>query len=260
MKNLKINLLIIFIVLMGLSINAQEKGDIIILDVPVSVSNVQSLLPENNKTTNANFLQSGIKFKVISKSDDVVRLQALNFDKVKKRKKGEIDLSEIYNNKIYTISRIDFEGNARKVEPKSKFSIGLLTLPFKTHPQNNFSFDSEYNLNSTINWSFLYYNDVSINWQIGAGIGTVGLDTSNSKGLKNSEAQDVSTITFLSGLMLQYHKIQAGIYIGVDHINNQTHYQWENNGKMWLGFGIGYNLYNLSLAKKTNKQKYKYNQ
>ncbi|AUS06852.1 hypothetical protein [Pseudotamlana carrageenivorans] len=260
MKNSKIYLLIVF-VLFSLSINAQEKGDIIILDVPTTTSNVQGLVSGETLKKNADFLQSGIKFKVVSKLDNVVQLQALNFGKLTEKQKkdyeakGKVDLSEIYNNKIYTISRVDFDGNAEKFEPRERLSIGLLTLPFKARPQNDFSFDTEFNLNSTLNWSFAYSNNVSINWQIGAGIGTVGLNTSNSAGLADDEAQDVSTITFLSGLMLQYNKVQAGIYIGVDHINNQSNYQWESNGNMWFGFGIGYDLFNLSLAKESNEQK-----
>lgn len=262
MKKLKVNLTVIAI-LISIASTSQEKGDVIILDVPTAKSNVQSLVAGQTPTNNADFLKSGIKFKVIKKLDNIVQLQALNFDELStddktkyqaKFGKPKIDLSEIYNNKIYTISRSDFDNNAEKFVPKERLSIGLLTLPFKARPQNDFSFDTEFNLNSTLNFSFAYVNNVSINWQIGAGIGTVGLNTSNSSGLDDDEAQDVSTITFMSGLMLQYNKVQAGIYIGVDNINNQSNYQWESNGNIWFGFGIGYDLFNLSLASDSNKQ------
>lgn len=129
-----------------------------------------------------------------------------------------------------------------------------MTLPFKARPQNDFTFDSEFNFNSTLNWSFWYPNNLSVNLQIGAGLGTVGLNTSNSNGLEIDEAQDVSTITFLSGFMIQYKKVQAGIYIGVDNINNQNNYQWHSNGNMWFGFGKGYDLFSISLASESNKQ------
>lgn len=262
MKKLKLQFSIIAILITSI-VTSQEKGDIITLDVNTAQTNVQPLVAGKALTNNADFLETGIKFKVLSKLDDEVLLQALNFDEISTDKKTKYqakygkpikDLSEIYNNKIYTISRSDFDSNAEKFVPKERLSIGLLTLPFKARPQNDFTFDTEFNLNSTLNWSFAYANTVSINLQVGAGIGTVGLNTSNSKGLADDEAQDVSTITFMSGLMLQYNKVQAGIYIGVDNINNQSNYQWESNGNIWFGFGIGYDLFNLSLASESNKQ------
>lgn len=253
MKNLKLCFSII-IFLISLGLNAQEKGDLIILDVPTAKLNVQSIVEGLTPTDNALFLKDGIKFKVISKQDNIVQLQALNFNKLSSDDSTEIDLRKIYNNKIYTISRADFDSNAKKFIPRERLSIGLLTLPFKARPQNDFTYDTEFNLNSTLNWSFAYVNNVSVNWQVGAGIGTVGLNTSNSSGLSDDEAQDVSTITFMSGLMLQYNKVQAGIYIGADNINNQSNYGWESNGNLWFGFGIGYDLFNLSLASESNKQ------
>ncbi len=262
MKNLKINLPILMLLMSSFAL-AQDKGDIITLDVPTAKSNVQTLTPNQVLANSADFLETGIKYKVVSKSDSTVQLQALNFEKIseKRKEKYELkfdepitDLSEIYNNKIYTISRSDFDANAVKFQPRERLSIGLLTLPFKARPQGDFTFDSEFNINSTLNWSFAYTNNVSINLQAGAGIGTVGLNTSNASGLSDNEAQDVSTITFMGGLMLQYKKVQAGLYIGVDNINNQSNYVWESNGNMWFGFGIGYDLFNLTLASEINKQ------
>ena len=66
---------------------------------------------------------------------------------------------------------------------------------------------------------------------------------------------NAATLTMFGGMMLQYKKVQAGIYFGVDHINNQNHYQWKNNGNLWIGFGVGYQLFNVNLedSKKENK-------
>ncbi len=265
MRNLKINLASsILMLLFFVSVVAQDKGDVVTLDVPTERLNVQSVMANQLLTNSAEFLETGIKYKVVGKSDSIVQLQALNFEKIAKKRKDKYkekfeepkrDLSEIYNHKIYTVSRSDFDANAAIVEPREKLSIGLLTLPFKARPQGDFTFDTEFNINSTLNWSFAYTNNVSVNLQIGAGIGTVGLNTSNSSGLSDDEAQDVSTITFISGLMLQYKKVQTGIYIGVDNINNQSNYRWESNGNMWFGFGIGYDLFNLAMMPKSNKQK-----
>ena len=52
----------------------------------------------------------------------------------------------------------------------------------------------------------------------------------------------------LVGLMIQYKKVQAGIYFGTDFINNQTFYQWNYQGKPWFAFGVGYQLFNVGLG------------
>ena len=89
-----------------------------------------------------------------------------------------------------------------------------------------------------------------MNLQIGAGIGSVNLNSSNASGITDGKAQDVATLNFFSGLMLEYKKVQAGIYVGVDQINNQSEYQWNSNGNLWFGFGIGFNVFKISLGEK----------
>ncbi len=53
--------------------------------------------------------------------------------------------------------------------------------------------------------------------------------------------------------MLEYHRVNAGIYVGVDHINNQREYRWESNGNIWFGMGIGYDILKVSLETKKNQ-------
>lgn len=57
--------------------------------------------------------------------------------------------------------------------------------------------------------------------------------------------------------MLQYKKVQTGIYLGTDFINNQTHYQWQYQGKSWFALGIGYQLFGVGIGtdEKASKNK-----
>ena len=271
MKNHLSILSFLIIILLNVEAKGQVKGDVIKLNYDIKTSDKpQSAVSGKKLTNNANYLESGIKFKVIDIYPDSVTLKAIPFEPLKPYKNikkfwhnliytkkltdNRIDKSLVYNNKIYKIKKTDFTNNAEIVTEKDLLSIGLLTLPFKARPQDDFSFDTEFNLNSTLNWSIHRGEYISTNIQIGAGIGTVGLNTGNSLGLQADEAQDVSTLTFLSGIMLQYDKVQVGIYAGVDHINNQNNYKWKSNGDIWYGFGIGYDLFNISLAKTKNKQ------
>lgn len=233
-----------------------KPGEIIELTSPVKVKSEPKGLYSSNidLKNNAEYLDT-YKYKVIEITDTEVKLLALSFKEPKgKKDSSKTYLSDVYNNKIYIISRSDFNAFAVKSEPKERFSIGLLTLPFKARPQDDVSFDTEFNLSSTLNIRFFDVAGSSFNYQLGAGIGSVGLNTSNANGLSDDEAQDVATLTLLNGIMLQYKRVQVGLYAGVDFINNQKNYQWESNGNLWLGFGIGYNLFNISISNEKNKQ------
>lgn len=242
------------------SMVAQEVGDIIefTTDIPVKSQPVgvypnQKLLYSSYKT-----LDSGVKFRVIEKANGAVKLRALNYNPLSKKrnnlKSWQIDKSEYYNNLYFSVAIDDFLKYAELVENKDRLSIGLLTLPFKIRPQKEFSYDTEFNFNSTLNVRLGAFYGSSFNLQVGAGIGSVGLNSANSTGLGVSEAQDVATLTLLSGLMLQYKKVQFGVYGGVDYINNQVNYGWKSHGDIWIGFGIGYNLFNITLSERKVQQ------
>ena len=264
LKNTFIPLILLFLISQNLLSQTIKQGDIIKLvnNVPI-IDTPIALFSENvDLTKKVTYLEPYVKFRVVEITDSTVKLIALNYTvlsedrKKKEREKdsNKIYKDEIYNNKIYTISRNNFNTFSEKVEPQERFSIGLLTLPFKARPQDDFSYDTEFNLNSTLNIRLKTIAGASLNYQIGAGIGSLGLNTSNASGLNEDEAQDVATLTMLNGFMLQYKRVQAGIYVGVDQINNQKNYNWESNGNLWFGFGIGYNLFDISISNEKNSQ------
>jgi hypothetical protein len=147
---------------------------------------------------------------------------------LKKYEEKLVDLSDVYNFKIYTITKDDLDAYAKlslTKEIKERVSFGLLTLPFKARPQEDFNFDSEFNLNTTLNIRLYSFSDTSFNLQLGGGIGTVGLNSSNADGLGEKEAQDISTLTLLTGFMFEYKNVQVGLFMGTDNIKNQTNYK-----------------------------------
>jgi len=72
--------------------------------------------------------------------------------------------------------------NNYKVLP-DRFTIGILTLPFKYRPQSDKSFDSDFNLNSTLGVRFYSLGGGHLYGQVGAGIGGVELNAINAKGI-----------------------------------------------------------------------------
>ncbi len=259
-----ISLLVVSIFLIASNpIFSQDIGDLVRLKVQIPVLSVKSIIQGNNPGKTLEVIGGSTKFMVISKTDSKVQLQAPNYKKrtqsyitnyIKENSEPPLDLSEFYNEKIYTVSKSDFDLSAVAITEKKRISVGLLTLPFKARPQDSFSFDTEFNINTTMNIALNYYGDYSLNFQFGAGIGSVGLNTNNSEGLMEDQNQDVSTLTFLSGIMLAHKNLQVGLYAGVDQINNQENYRWKSNGNVWFAFGIGYDLFNVATANTINKQ------
>lgn len=209
----------------------------------------------NNATTNPNYLEDGIKYKIVDISgDNISVIVDPPFIKYKDES-TEISKASYYNYKLFSVTKEEFLVKATKIEDSpDRFSIGILTLPFKFRPQDEKTFEAQFNLNSTLNIRLRSFYTTDFYLQLGAGLGSVELNSGNSMGIGVDENINAATLTMFTGLMLQYKKVQAGIYCGVDHINNQQHYQWKNNGNLWFGFGIGYQLFNVDLGGEKKSQ------
>lgn len=260
---MKTYLLTIFLILSIGAIGFAQNfsiGDQIVLtnDVPVETSMTLLLFSEvEHADKTLAYLEAGVKFKVLEIADAEVKLIAIPYEKLKDAQKNKIDgivKRDYYNNKVYTISLKNFNAFAKKVEEIERVSIGILTLPFKARLQDDISFDTEFNLSTTLNINCYNFNKFSLNAQLGAGIGSVDLNTNNASGIEENKAQDVATLTTFIGAMVQFSNIQVGLYLGVDHINNQKNYQWESNGNLWVGFGIGFDVFSISTSSPKNKQ------
>lgn len=194
----------------------------------------------------------------VDKANSVVYFYADNFElsKVLADRGTYKDKSYLYNDKLLKMTYNDYKSNAKDVEFPDGVNFGILTLPFKFRPQKDAAFDPEFNLNTTFGVLIRnkYYKKTKFYAQCGAGIGTVKLDASNAKGITDDAAQSVSTITGFLGLMLQYNDIQAGIYAGADQINNNKKYDWENQGNLWISFGVGFKIFTLSKADKSKNE------
>lgn len=260
MKTSQNTILLLALFFISLDSLAQKVGDKIKLTTHCKTS-IAAALPLSNDTIIAEYLEPNIIFTVNKITDSEVLLIALNFsgkvqDEINNSSNNEEykppTKAQLYNYKIYKISRSDFDKAYKPYEAVQKLSIGLLTLPFKARPQDDFTFDTEFNLSSTLNYNLLKRSSPSLNIQIGAGIGSVNLNSVNSDGVTTGKEQDVATLTFFGGLMVEYKSVQAGLYLGVDQINNQSTYRWKNNGNIWFGFGIGFNVFKVSVAEKTS--------
>lgn len=244
---------------------ALSDGEIITFLAPVihEKTDKNKTLIVDRSNFNVNYIEVGTTFKIIGKEGNKYLISAWplykKFD-CKKNNEGECiknenDKSLYYNDKIFKVSEEEMKLKATIPIESDKVSIGLLTLPFKFRYLTDKSFETNFNLNSTINFELIKFWNAGCHVQLGAGIGNTNLSHSNAGGIDVNKDINAATLSLLSGVMLQYKKVQAGFYIGWDHINNQNQYKWIYNGKPWFAFGVGYELFKISLGEKQkNKQ------
>lgn len=232
--------MILSALLLGSMIYSQalKKGDYIILKTDTKVED-NVIIMNDAPGTPATHLEEGIKFTVLEVANGKTKLKVYR-NYPTKGKKGKL-----YNSKIYTISDIDLTDNYKKYEPEERISVGIITLPFKYRPQKEESFETEFNINTTLNVYLFTIGRGSANLQFGTGFGSIRLDELNSS-LLAENAVNAITLGFIAGPMFRYKKIQYGFYTGFDIINNNSKLKWTHNGKLWLGMGVGFKLFTLN--------------
>ena len=165
------------------------------------------------------------------------------------------DKAFYYNDKLLEMKLSDYKSYAFDVEIADRVSFGILTLPFKYRLQKGASFENKLNLNTVI--SLLLNSSLNQNTKIyaqfGAGFGTVNLNTDNAPKITAGTTEDIETITGFGGIMFEYKKIQTGIYLGFDKINNNNKYDWQSQGKPWISLGIGFKIFTISKDNADNK-------
>lgn len=224
-----------------------KKGDQIVLNTPIVVEK-GTIVINDAKGSIATHLAEGYIYKVVKIEGNKTQLKALNFD----IDDDKIN-ADLYNSKIYTVLDTDLDDNYTIKEYKDKLSIGIITLPFKYRPQNKESFETEFNINTTLNYSIVNFYNASFNIQGGTGFGSVRLDELNSN-VSAENAVNAISLGFIVGPMVQYKNVQFGLYSGVDIINNNSQLNWSHNGKLWFGLGIGYNLFKIDVGAEKKNQ------
>lgn len=253
MKNTLLILLILTFPIVGFG-QEIKVGQRFILKTPAKHSKtdlkIEGIYDTINK--NPNYLDAGIKYKIVEVvNDTIIKVIADPSFKETNKKAKPISKATYYNYKLFDISKDQFLTKAEYIaqdDLPDRFNIGILTLPFKFRNQGDKSFESEFNLNSTLALRLKSIGGGHLFIQVGAGIGGAELNDVNSKGIIDKATIKANALSMLGGLMIQYKDVQAGIYYGADFINNQPFYQWSYQGKPWFAFGVGYQLFNVGLG------------
>jgi hypothetical protein len=253
------NLLIIICCSLSLNAQTEKVGQLFNLKANTNAVFIQKMLGISNneiKTNDTIMVEQNVMFVVQSITPTSVFFYAKDFSELSNsdsKYKTNKDKSFYYNDLLFSMKIEDYKVNAVDASFPDNIVLGLITLPYKLRPQNNTSFDSEFNLNASLGVLVFgkFFGNTKLYIQAGSGLGSVSLNTSNAPGLNADQAQNVSCFTAFSGLMVQYKDVQAGFYFGGDWIKNNSKYNWESQGKSWISLGIGFKVF--TLAKKTGQ-------
>lgn len=253
MKSL-ITIIIVFVFITSSEGYSEElkKGDIIKLNTKVKViSNLNSI---DGTTKDIPQYLGEYLYKINNIGGETIELTALRFSlnetqiEIKGISKSGTPqkLSDLYNDRIFTVKKSDLLGSYSTNNPIERVSIGVLSLPFKFRTQSQFSYEDKFNINSTINFHLFSYGNSRFGVQLGTGIGSVEINKENAFGEFDSTLTSLPSLSLLSGIMYNYKFIQCGFYVGFDFINDQNKVNWMHNGNMWFGLGIGFKIFSIS--------------
>lgn len=125
-------------------------------------------------------------------------------------------------------------------------AIGVVNFPFKFRPQKDkVDFSGSFNFGAGLGVTFPHksWRKTTHSLISGYSISNVVLDSVSV--VKNhdklSSTNNFTAFSFSLGYLIQYEKVQAGLFIGWDRINriNQEEFGWIYQGKSWLSIGFG---------------------
>ena len=216
-------------------------------------SDLKFLISDYNPTTKKYVISLHPSFAPLEFKKDPSKTEVENENA--RRELIKKDLSSYYNNRTFTVDGLELINKSELYEPLELLTLGALTLPFKFRVQDEMTFETSFNINMLINWLIPWGWNRGLHLQAGSGFGSVKLSNRNTAIIAEGNDIQAETLSLLGGVMYQHKRAQIGIYGGVDYIDNQKNYQWDHHGKLWLAFGIGYQLFKIDLGDKNeNKQ------
>ncbi|MES2648176.1 MAG: hypothetical protein V4717_14970 [Bacteroidota bacterium] len=216
--------------------------------------------------------EPGQKFQVIEIIKDSAIIKILDYTKKKDDKTLELSPKFfVYNYKadrtVYTNSAtenrmarayganqlyfkipvIDLDKYAVREEIiKASLAAGIINFPFKYRPQkDNKDFTGSFNFGAGVGYTFSHKSWRTFTHSVlsGYSISNIVLDaasvTKNAEKLESTN--NFTAFSFSLGYMVQYDKVQAGIFLGWDNISKITHneFNWVYQGKPWISVGFG---------------------
>ncbi len=165
--------------------------------------------------------------------------------------------------RYFTVELTEIDSLASKVLPTKvggALAFGIINFPFKYRTKKNSNdFTGAFNFGAALGYKLPHrtYHNFTYSLLSGYSISNVVLDSA-STGKNQSKLASTNNFTAFSfslGFLVEYQKVQAGVFIGWDQINriNQNQFEWQYQGKPWLSVGFGYSIFAPQTTKADSK-------
>lgn len=144
----------------------------------------------------------------------------------------------------------------------ASLAFGVINFPFKLRPQKGLGdFSGSFNFGAAIGVKFAHrsWRKISNSIITAYSISNINLDsvsvTHNQD--KLTSTNNFTAFSFSIGYLLEYDKIQVGLFIGWDQLSriNQLNFGWRYQGKPWISIGFGYAIFSSSKATEAAENK-----
>lgn len=234
-----------------------------------------------NKSSEFKVLGPGIKFTITSEIEDDYIIKIWEWKNKKssphkkeknkvfvfKEKKAKSDLQEY---RYFRVKKADVDARTISIVPNRfiqnwSITAGTIIVPVKLRWANDntgrFEFAKDITLGPFIGVKKRVHRHKPMFISIGGtvGISSVSLNNRNSNPTLSPSVTDLAAFTKAIGVVFEYDRLQAGMFLGTDQINNndtsngETGYDWLYQNKVWFSIGFGYALINR--PEKENKSK-----
>lgn len=160
-----------------------------------------------------------------------------------------------YDHSIYQlyfkVSIEDLDANAINNDKISGgLTLGVINFPFKYRPQSGKGdFSGSFNFGAAIGYKLPHYNSRKFNYSVLSGYSISNINADSSSVERNADklktTNNFTAFSFSLGVLVEYEKVQAGLFIGWDRLSriNHNEFGWIYQGAPWLSVGFGLSIF-----------------
>lgn len=143
-------------------------------------------------------------------------------------------------------TKVFLEASQNELRHGLGFTAGVLNFPFKFRIQRGQTdFSGSFNVGTAMGLTMPYRDWRATKHMLLLGVSFTQVDLDSVAVSANHElllnTNDFSALSMSIGYMIQNNSIQAGVFLGWDHLSrtNQSTFDWSYHGRPWVSFAIG---------------------
>ncbi len=146
------------------------------------------------------------------------------------------------NRRFFLMRKTMLDSVASKIIRRFLPVYGSTVLPFKFRPQTgDFKKDLALSALGGVKLSSTR-GYLSLALVTGIGVSSVSLDSLNTFGVVK-KTEERAAITVPLGLVIEWRRLQIGVFAGWDWLAKSSEDNWRYQGKHWLALGIGFTIF-----------------